>query len=143
MAAVPAKSPKRNTRPATARGRRGSPAPRAPSSDAAPGTGAPKKPVTDAQRAKVARTLKAVANPVRLKMLEALEAGELTVGAIRDAVGAKPAIVSQHLGLMRDRGVLAARREGSHVFYRIANPHVLKVIDCIRRSCATYRESED
>jgi ArsR family transcriptional regulator len=83
----------------------------------------------------VARTLKAVAHPKRLRILEVLEGGERSVGDIVEATGAKPAITSQQLGLMRDRGILEARREGNHVFYRIGNPHVLEVIECIRRSC--------
>ena len=83
----------------------------------------------------VARTLKAVAHPLRLRIIELLEGGERAVGDIVAALGAKPAIVSQQLGLMRDRGVLAARREGPHVYYRIANRHVVKVIHCVRKSC--------
>lgn len=83
----------------------------------------------------VARTLKAVAHPLRLRIIELLEGGERAVGDIVAALGAKPAIVSQQLGLMRDRGVLAARRDGPHVYYRIANRHVVKVIHCVRKSC--------
>jgi len=89
---------------------------------------------------RVARTLKAVAHPERLRIINLLEGGERSVGAIVGAAGAKPAITSQQLGLMRDRGVLAARREGNHVYYRIANPHVVQVIHCIRRSCRTKED---
>jgi len=91
--------------------------------------------ITKEQLNRVARTLKAVAHPLRLKIIEALEGGERTVGDLVEAVGAKPAITSQQLGLMRDRGVLEARRDGPHVYYRLANRHVLKVIRCIRQSC--------
>jgi ArsR family transcriptional regulator len=84
---------------------------------------------------RVARTLKAVAHPLRLRIIDLLEGGERSVGDIVDALGAKPAVTSQQLGLMRDRGVLEARREGTHVYYRIANRHVVNVIHCIRRSC--------
>jgi len=86
---------------------------------------------------RVARTLKAVAHPERLRIIDLLEGGERSVGVIVRALGAKPAVTSQQLGLMRDRGVLAARRDGNHVYYRIANPHVVQVIHCIRRSCRT------
>jgi len=90
----------------------------------------------DAERwIKVARTLKAVAHPLRLRILDLLEGGERSVGEIVKALGAKPAITSQQLGLMRDRGVLAARRDGPHVYYRIANRHVVRVVHCIRASC--------
>jgi len=87
------------------------------------------------QLARVARTLKAVAHPLRLRILVVLGDGERTVGDIVEAVGAKPAFTSQQLGLMHDRGLLESRRDGLHVYYRLANRHVLKVIDCIRRSC--------
>jgi len=84
---------------------------------------------------RVARTLKALAHPYRLRIVDLLEDGERSVGDIVEALGAKPAITSQQLGLMRDRGVLAARREGNHVYYRIANVHIVHVIHCIRESC--------
>jgi len=95
------------------------------------------KAIPDETWVRVARTLKAVAHPERLRILHLLEGGERSVGAIVEALGAKPAVTSQQLGLMRDRGVLAARREGNHVYYRIANRHVVNVIHCIRRSCRT------
>ena len=84
---------------------------------------------------RMARTLKAVAHPLRLRIIEALEDGERTVGDIVADAGAKPAITSQQLGMMRDRGILAARRDGPHVYYSIANRHVLDVIGCARRCC--------
>jgi ArsR family transcriptional regulator len=87
------------------------------------------------QLGKVARTLKAIAHPLRLKIIEILADGERSVGDLVAATGAKPAITSQQLGLMRDRGILAARRDGPHVYYRLANRHVLKVIHCVRQSC--------
>jgi ArsR family transcriptional regulator len=89
---------------------------------------------------RVARTLKAVAHPMRLRIIDLLEGGERSVGDIVDALGTKPAVTSQQLGLMRDRGVLEARREGNHVYYRIANRHVVDVIHCIRRSCKSQDE---
>ena len=90
---------------------------------------------------RVARTLKAVAHPMRLRIIDLLEGGERSVGDIVGALGTKSAVTSQQLGLMRDRGVLEARREGNHVYYRIANRHVVDVIYCIRRSCRA-NESE-
>lgn len=84
---------------------------------------------------RMSRTLKAIAHPLRLRIIEALEKGEKNVGDIVAAVDAKPAITSQQLGLMRDRGVLASRRDGPHVYYHIANPHVLDVLSCARRCC--------
>ncbi len=83
----------------------------------------------------VARTLRAVAHPLRLQIIEQLQTGEMCVGELVRAVGAKPAITSQQLGLMKDRGILASRRDGNHVYYRVSNPNVVRVIQCIREHC--------
>jgi len=92
---------------------------------------------TQEQLTRAARMLKAIAHPLRIRILLALEAGERTVSELIAATGAKPALTSQQLGLMRDRGVLAARRDGAHVYYRIANEHVLTVVNCVRNCCET------
>ncbi len=84
---------------------------------------------------RVANTLKAVAHPVRLRIIELLEDREMCVNELIDSLGTKPAITSQQLGLMKDRGVLSSRRDGNHVYYRVSNPNVLRVIDCIREHC--------
>jgi ArsR family transcriptional regulator len=85
----------------------------------------------------VADVLKAVAHPVRLRITEVLAGGELCVSEIMEALGTKPAITSQQLGRMRDKGVLESRREGNRVYYRVTNPHVVQVIDCIRKAAGT------
>jgi ArsR family transcriptional regulator len=83
----------------------------------------------------VAEVLKAVAHPVRIAIVEALEKDELCVGDIVEAVGGKQAIISQQLTLMKDKGVLACRRAGTNVFYRIQNPNVIKLLHCIHDHC--------
>ncbi|MBN1346375.1 MAG: winged helix-turn-helix transcriptional regulator [Phycisphaerae bacterium] len=84
---------------------------------------------------RVAHTLKAVAHPLRLRIIESLEHGELCVSELIDRLGAKPAITSQQLGLMKDRGVLESRRDGNRVYYRVSNPNVVRVIQCVRDHC--------
>ncbi len=85
-----------------------------------------------------ANMLRSIGHPVRLKIIELLDGeGELHVTAIYEALGLQQALASQHLSLMRDRGILASRREGSHVYYRIADPRVTKVIECIHDHCRT------
>jgi len=85
---------------------------------------------------RVASMLKAVAHPVRLRILELLELhGEMSVGEIVESLGAKPAITSQQLGLMKDRGVLESRREGNRVFYRVKDPAILRIVACVREHC--------
>jgi len=59
----------------------------------------------------------------------------MCVGELIEALGTKPAVTSQQLGLMKDRGVLSCRREGNRVYYRVSNPSVVRVIQCIRDHC--------
>ena len=81
-----------------------------------------------------AAIMRAIAHPLRLRILEILEgAGEANVSALCEATGATQPVVSQQLSRMRLEGVLAARREGSSVHYRVARPEVLGVLECIRR----------
>jgi ArsR family transcriptional regulator len=79
----------------------------------------------------VAEVLKAVAHPVRLQIVELLETKEMCVGDIADALGGKQAITSQQLNMMRDKGVLSCRRDGTKVFYRIENKNVIKLLHCV------------
>lgn len=80
--------------------------------------------------AELCRTL---ANPKRLQILECLAAGERSVGEIAAATGMSLVNVSQHLALMRAKGVVTGRREGTTVYYRIANPKMIE-------ACALVRE---
>ena len=83
----------------------------------------------------VAEVLKAVAHPIRLQIVALLEQQEMCVGQIMTALDGKQAVTSQQLALMRNKGVLARRREGHKVFYRIANPNVIKLLHCMYAHC--------
>ncbi len=76
--------------------------------------------------------LKTLAHPVRLRMVEMTLAGERTVGELAEACGVSPAAASEHLGLMKDRGLLASRRDGRRVFYSVAEPGLAGIIACVR-----------
>lgn len=82
-----------------------------------------------------AEVLKAVAHPLRLQIVEVLSEGEMSVGEIVEALGEKQAITSQQLNLMKDKGVLTSRREGAKVYYRIRNPNVIRVLNCVYDHC--------
>jgi ArsR family transcriptional regulator len=82
---------------------------------------------------RAAEVLKTVAHPLRLRIVELLESGEKSVNELKDLLGVTQPLTSQHLSQMRMRGVLGSRREGTLVYYSIANPDVVKVIHCIRR----------
>jgi DNA-binding transcriptional ArsR family regulator len=82
-----------------------------------------------------AEVLKAVAHPVRLQIVELLEAKEMCVGDIVAALGGKQAITSQQLNMMKDKGVLNCRRNGTKVYYRIENKNIIKLLNCIYDHC--------
>ena len=71
---------------------------------------------------RIAERLKALADPSRLKILHTLENRELCVSDLLAIVGGSQANLSKHLARMRANGVLAARREGINVFYRVVDP---------------------
>ena len=82
-----------------------------------------------------AEVLKAIAHPVRLQIVELLQAGEMRVGDIVEALGEKQAITSQQLNMMRAKGVLSCRRDGARVYYRIENKNVINLLRCIYDHC--------
>ena len=90
---------------------------------------------------RVADVLKAVAHPVRLQIVALLEEQEMCVGQIMEALDGKQAVTSQQLALMRNRGVLARRREGNKIFYRIANPNVIRLLHCMYNHCETQKDA--
>lgn len=80
---------------------------------------------------KAAEMLRAVAHPVRLGILQVLEHGEKNVTEICQHLGLAQAYTSQQLNYLKTRGVLASRKDKTQVFYRIAFPAVLKIIECV------------
>ncbi|MEU1625272.1 metalloregulator ArsR/SmtB family transcription factor [Streptomyces sp. NPDC020096] len=73
--------------------------------------------------------LKAVADPTRFRLLWALSQQELPVGKLADLVGAHVAAVSQHLAKLRTAGLVASRRDGTRIFYRISGEHVRGLLE--------------
>jgi len=83
--------------------------------------------------AETARILRCLGHPVRLHILDLLQReGELTVTAIYEALGLEQAVCSQHLSLMRDKGILTYRRDGVNAFYSIGDERAFKVLGCVR-----------
>lgn len=90
------------------------------------------KPIDRRLVAAASEVIKTLGHPLRLRILEALEDGEMSVRELTETLGAEQAIVSQQLIKMRGKGILDCHRVGVNVFYGIKNPHVTKVLDCIR-----------
>lgn len=82
--------------------------------------------------ARAARVIRVLGHPLRLRLLETLEAGERNVTDLVLASGANQALVSQHLAILRAEGVVGFRRDGGRIFYRITEPKVHRILDCIR-----------
>lgn len=73
---------------------------------------------------------KVLANQTRLRMLHALtRAGEMCVTDLAEALEMKPQAISNQLQRLVDRGMVASRRNGNNIFYRIVNPCVVSLLD--------------
>ena len=85
------------------------------------------------------RSLKAMAHPLRLKILCILGAHtEVSVQDIVDQVGTSQSNISQHLSILRDKGILASRKDANKVYYRIGDPKILQLIGSMRAAfCST------
>jgi len=71
-----------------------------------------------------ARVIEALANPKRLAILDLLGDAERPVSELSSSLGLPQATTSQHLSVLRRAGVVATRREGNFVYYRIADPRI-------------------
>ena len=76
---------------------------------------------------------KTLTSPARLRIIDALRDRELAVGEIGEMIGARKANVSQHLAVMRRRGIIVGRRSGTSVYYRLASPKVLQACELMRQ----------
>lgn len=76
--------------------------------------------------------MKAIAHPLRLKILCVLADNELSVQEIVDNVGTSQSNISQHLAILRDKGVLSTRKDANRVYYRIGDPRTLKLVGMMR-----------
>ncbi len=82
------------------------------------------------------RVCKAIADPKRLLMITVLRDGELKVGDIAEMLGVSQSNASQHLAVLRDRGIVATRRSGTSVYYSLRSQKVLAAIDLMRQFIA-------
>jgi DNA-binding transcriptional ArsR family regulator len=79
-----------------------------------------------------ARVCKTLAHPLRLALLNALRDGERSVGDLAETIGSAQPLVSQHLAVLRNQGLLRNRRNGSEVYYSIAYPKMVQACDLLR-----------
>lgn len=79
-----------------------------------------------------AQAIKAIAHPLRLKILCVLGDQEVSVQDIVEQVGTSQSNISQHLAILRDKGVLATRKDANRVYYRIGDLRTLKLVGMVR-----------
>lgn len=108
--------------------------------------GTPKSPVIDSVGAfqdidllandedieRASRSLKAMSHPLRLKILCTLGEQEVSVQDIVEHVGTSQSNISQHLAILRDKGILASRKDANRVFYRVSDNRTLQLIGMMR-----------
>jgi ArsR family transcriptional regulator len=79
-----------------------------------------------------AEMCKVFSHPKRLELINILRDREMSAGELGEKLGLLPANLSQHLTMMRERHILASRKEGNVVYYRIANPRLIEAFDLLR-----------
>ncbi len=85
------------------------------------------------QQASICKTL---AEAKRLMILHELRNGEMSVGQLVSSLGLPQSNVSQHLAILRERGIVTTRREGTTIYYNLANPKIGEACDLVRQVLA-------
>ena len=73
-----------------------------------------------------------LANPKRLRIINILREKEISAGEIQKILGIPKANLSQHMSVLKQKGIVMARKEGNIVYYRLARPKILKAYDIMR-----------
>jgi ArsR family transcriptional regulator len=77
----------------------------------------------------IARRFRAISEPMRIRLLDRLRAGEATVAELTESLGASQQNVSKHLAVLADAGIVGRRKDGNHVRYRISDESVLTICE--------------
>ena len=88
--------------------------------------------VRDEDIERASRSLKAMSHPLRLRILCTLGNNEVNVQDIVECVGTSQSNISQHLAILRDKGILASRKDANRVFYRVSDARTLRLIDMMQ-----------
>lgn len=73
-----------------------------------------------------------LASPIRIRLLEHLRGGEATVGDLQQKLGLDSSNVSQHLSILRANSLVAARRDGTRIWYSVQEPRIYEILDAAR-----------
>ncbi|MBI3562922.1 MAG: winged helix-turn-helix transcriptional regulator [Gammaproteobacteria bacterium] len=91
---------------------------------------------------RASRSLKAMSHPLRLKILCTLGESEISVQDIVEQVGTSQSNISQHLAILRDKGILASRKDANRVYYKVGDQRTLRLISMMREVFCTSAELE-
>jgi len=83
-----------------------------------------------------ARICKTLADAKRLMILHELRDSEMSVGQLASNLGLPQSNVSQHLAILRERGIVTTRRDGTTIYYKLANPKIGEACDLVREVLA-------
>tara|TARA_A100001391_G_scaffold46046_1_gene27112 strand:- start:35683 stop:36027 length:345 start_codon:yes stop_codon:yes gene_type:complete len=86
--------------------------------------------------------LKALAHPVRMRILKILCEGERNVGEIEEIGGIGQPSLSQQLAILRQAGLVTTRREGKMVFYGVERAAFRQILECLTKICAKDENGE-
>ena len=90
-----------------------------------------------------AEMCKVFSNPIRLEILHLLRYDELSVTELIEKSRLSQANISQHLAIMKSRGVVVSRRDGKNIYYRLASPKMIKAFDIIRDAIIEKMEKKN
>lgn len=85
----------------------------------------------------IARRFRVLGEPMRIRLIDQLRAGEATVGELSDALGASQQNMSKHLSVLGAAGILGRRKDRNHVYYRIVDDGVLALCEDV---CGSVQE---
>ena len=89
------------------------------------------------QAAEVVALLKVIGNPDRLLLLCQMLQGEYSVGELEALLDIQQPTLSQQLGVLRNEGFVATRRDGKYIYYRVAHPHVQIILETLHQLYCT------
>ncbi len=75
---------------------------------------------------------KVFTSPVRIEILDILRNGKKSVNELVEIMNLNQSNISQHLQLMKDKGIVKTEKKGNYVFYSLANPKILKAFDIMK-----------
>jgi DNA-binding transcriptional ArsR family regulator len=97
---------------------------------------------SDRMIALIARRFQLLGEPFRLRLLQALEQGERTVGELANHLDGNQPNVSKHLQLLHQAGMVSRRRDGNSIYYAIADPMIMRLCDLVCRNTVERMREE-